>query len=95
MAQLLVSIMRAVGPATANSLFSLSIDDEHHYMGGYFVYYALSAIVLVAFWVGTLLPDDPSFELEDNVKSLPSSSSSSSAESGPSSSSSSTFTLRR
>lgn len=93
MAQLLVSIMRAVGPATANSLFSLSIDQEHHYMGGYFVYYALTAIVLVAFWVGTLLPNDPSYDLEDNVKSLPSSSSSS--ESPTSSSSSSTFSLRR
>ncbi len=91
MAQLLVSITRAVGPATANSLFSLSIDKEHHYMGGHLVYYVLSALVLVAFWVGTLLPDDPSYDLEDNVKSLSSSSSSS----AHSSSSSSTFSLRR
>ncbi|KAI1797331.1 MFS general substrate transporter [Ganoderma leucocontextum] len=58
-----------IGPATANSLFSLSIDQEHHYMGGRLVYYALSAIVLVAFWVGTLLPTDPSYDLEDNLKS--------------------------
>ena len=55
-AQMLVSLMRTVGPATANSLFSLSIDEEHHYMGGYFVYVALSAVVCVALWVGTLLP---------------------------------------
>ena len=56
MAQMIVSIMRTVGPAAANSLFSLSIDQEHHYMGGYFVYYALTVIVLVTIWVGTLLP---------------------------------------
>ena len=93
-AQMLVSLMRTVGPATANSLFSLSIDEEHHYMGGHFVYYALSAIVLAAFWVGTLLPNDPSYDLEDNVKTV-SSSSSSSLSSSPSSSSSSTFSIRR
>ena len=74
---MLVSLMRTIGPATANSLFSLSIDQEHHYMGGYFVYYAMSAIVLVAFWVGTLLPDDSSYDLEDKSPSLSSSSSSS------------------
>lgn len=57
MAQMMVSIMRTVGPATANSLFSLSIDQEHHYMGGYLVYYVLIAITCVAFYVGTLLPE--------------------------------------
>ncbi|RPD61131.1 MFS general substrate transporter [Lentinus tigrinus ALCF2SS1-7] len=56
-AQMLVSIMRAVGPAAANSLFSLSIDKEHHYMGGYFVYYAMSTLVCAALWVATYLPD--------------------------------------
>ncbi|PIL35788.1 hypothetical protein GSI_02518 [Ganoderma sinense ZZ0214-1] len=83
-AQMLVSLMRTVGPATANSLFSLSIDQEHHYMGGYFVYYALSAIVLVALWMGTLLPNDSSYDLEDKCKSP-----------SPSSSSSSTMSERR
>ncbi|KAI0671564.1 MFS general substrate transporter [Trametes maxima] len=57
MAQMIVSIMRTVGPATANSLFALSIDDTHHYMGGYFVYYALSALVCASLWVATFLPD--------------------------------------
>ncbi|KAI0749529.1 MFS general substrate transporter [Daedaleopsis nitida] len=57
MAQMIVSIMRTIGPASANSLFSLSIDHEHHYMGGYFVYVALSAVACVALWVGTFLPD--------------------------------------
>ncbi|KAI0329056.1 MFS general substrate transporter [Cubamyces sp. BRFM 1775] len=57
LAQMVVSIMRTVGPATANSLFALSIDEQHHYMGGYFVYWALGALVCVALWVGTFLPD--------------------------------------
>ncbi|KAL1949259.1 hypothetical protein VTO73DRAFT_8140 [Trametes versicolor] len=57
LAQMLVSVMRMVGPATANSLFSLSIDEKHHYMGGYLVYYALSALVCVAVAVGTALPE--------------------------------------
>ncbi|CDO70881.1 hypothetical protein BN946_scf184804.g13 [Trametes cinnabarina] len=57
LAQMVVSIMRTIGPATANSLFSLSIDTQHHYMNGYFVYYALSALVVFAFWIGTFLPD--------------------------------------
>ena len=56
MAQMTVSIMRTIGPATANSLFSLSIDPERHLMGGNFVYIALSVVVCVALYVGTLLP---------------------------------------
>ncbi len=70
-AQMLVSIMRAVGPAAANSLFSLSIDQDHHYMGGYFVYVALSALVCAALWVATFLPDrtasdEPQIEPEES-----------------------------
>lgn len=76
-AQMLVSLMRTVGPATANSLFSLSIDQEHHYMGGCFVYYVLAGTVFVAFWVGTLLPNDSSYNLENRSPSTSSSSSSS------------------
>ncbi|KAH9856495.1 MFS general substrate transporter [Lenzites betulinus] len=57
LAQMLVSVMRTIGPASANSLFALSIDEKHHYMGGYFVYYALSALVCVALAIGTLLPE--------------------------------------
>lgn len=57
LAQMLVSVMRTVGPATANSLFALSIDEQHHYMGGFFVYYALAALVCVALAVATLLPE--------------------------------------
>ncbi|KAI0768094.1 MFS general substrate transporter [Trametes elegans] len=57
LAQMVVSVMRTVGPASANSLFSLSIDDTHHYLGGMFVYVALSVLVCAALWVGTFLPD--------------------------------------
>ncbi|KAI0370334.1 MFS general substrate transporter [Pilatotrama ljubarskyi] len=57
MAQMIVSIMRTIGPATANSLFSLSIDQQHHYMGGYFVYWVLGAVVCFSLWVATFLPD--------------------------------------
>lgn len=49
-----VSIMRAIGPALANSLFSLSI--EKGYCGGYLVFYILMLIVVVSIYVGWLLP---------------------------------------
>ncbi|KAH9928662.1 MFS general substrate transporter [Fomitopsis serialis] len=34
LSQMSVSVMRAIGPAMANSLFSLSIDESHHLLGG-------------------------------------------------------------
>jgi len=49
-----VSVMRAIGPALANSLFSFSI--EKGYCGGYFVYYVLVLVVLGSVYVGSLLP---------------------------------------
>jgi len=52
--QMTVSIMRAIGPALANSLFSLSI--EKGYCGGYLVFYILMLIVVVSIYVGWLLP---------------------------------------
>ncbi|OCH95432.1 MFS general substrate transporter [Obba rivulosa] len=55
-AQMGVSIMRTVGPSIANSLFSLSIDQQHHYLDGNLVYWALGGLTFVALWVGTLLP---------------------------------------
>ncbi|KAF9441801.1 major facilitator superfamily multidrug-resistance, DHA1 sub-family [Macrolepiota fuliginosa MF-IS2] len=54
--QVAVSIMRAIGPATANSLFSLSI--EKNYLGGYLVYYILVMIVGVALFVASILPNE-------------------------------------
>ena len=58
-AQLSVSIARAIGPALANSLYSLSIDEDHHYMNGGLVYYVTVALSLCVVWVGTLLPKHP------------------------------------
>jgi hypothetical protein len=49
-----VSVMRAIGPASANSLYSLSI--EKGYCGGYLVYYILMFLVIVSLYVGSLLP---------------------------------------
>lgn len=55
-AQLGVSIVRAIGPAAANSLFSLSIDPSRHYLGGNLVYWAMSALTCVALVVASYLP---------------------------------------
>ena len=58
-AQVLVSITRAVGPAFVNSVYSLSIDKEHHYMNGGLVYYMTVVLSLGAVWMGSLLPKHP------------------------------------
>ncbi|KAH9958622.1 MFS general substrate transporter [Russula dissimulans] len=54
LAQLLVSIMRAIGPAASTSLFSLSLAEG--YLGGGMVYVVLLGISLVAVLFGTTLP---------------------------------------
>ncbi|KDQ59075.1 hypothetical protein JAAARDRAFT_192627 [Jaapia argillacea MUCL 33604] len=54
--QTTVSIMRAIGPAVASSLFSLSIDKEHHYLGGWLVYCVLEVLAFVSIAIGSLLP---------------------------------------
>ena len=56
MAQLSVSVMRAVGPAAANSLFSLSIDPARHYLNGHLVYWSMSVITCLALVAGSYLP---------------------------------------
>jgi len=53
-AQTIVSVMRAVGPATVNSAYSLSI--EEHILGGYFAYWVMVAMVGLTLWAGYLLP---------------------------------------
>ena len=58
-AQVLVSTIRAVGPMLVSSMYSLSIDREHHYMNGGLVYYAIVAISLGGIWMGLLLPKSP------------------------------------
>ena len=52
--QTTVSLMRAIGPAMANSLFSLSI--EKQYLGGNLAYYLLLIVVGIALGVASLLP---------------------------------------
>ncbi|KZT07680.1 MFS general substrate transporter [Laetiporus sulphureus 93-53] len=56
LAQMSVSIMRAIGPAVANSMFSLSIDPERHCLDGMLVYVFLASLAVSALVVGTLLP---------------------------------------
>jgi hypothetical protein len=51
--QLSVSIMRAIGPAASNSLFSLSI--EKGYLGGYLVYFVLVALGSAAIALSLML----------------------------------------
>ncbi|KAI6108162.1 major facilitator superfamily domain-containing protein [Pisolithus sp. B1] len=52
-AQMLVSIMRSIGPASATSMFSLSIKTPAH---AWFVYYFLLVIVFMAIGTSLLLP---------------------------------------
>jgi len=49
-----VSVFRAIGPAAANSLYSLSL--AKGYMGGFMVYYVLMVVVFFSISMGTLLP---------------------------------------
>jgi len=59
LAQLSVSIVRAIGPALASSMYSLSVDEDHHYMNGGLVYYVTVTLSVVAIWAGSLLPKRP------------------------------------
>ncbi|KAI6006602.1 major facilitator superfamily domain-containing protein [Pisolithus orientalis] len=52
-AQMLVSIMRSIGPASAASIFSLSIKTPGH---AWFVYYFLLAVIFIAIGASLLLP---------------------------------------
>ncbi|KAG2070151.1 MFS general substrate transporter [Suillus decipiens] len=52
--QVIVSVMRAVGPAAVNTAFSISI--ERQYLGGNLVYCVMVGAVCMAMGVGVLLP---------------------------------------
>ncbi|KIM53133.1 hypothetical protein SCLCIDRAFT_1223128 [Scleroderma citrinum Foug A] len=54
LAQLLVSIMSAVGPSAINSAFALGI--QKHVMGGYFAYWVMAGMATVAVAIGVALP---------------------------------------
>ncbi|TFY61951.1 hypothetical protein EVJ58_g4187 [Rhodofomes roseus] len=56
LSQMSVSIMRAIGPAMANSIFSLSIDESHHLLGGMFIYLFLAFLAIIALGGAMLLP---------------------------------------
>jgi len=54
LAQMVVSVQRAIAPAITASLFSFSL--ERNIMGGYGVFYALSLCTLGAIWLASRLP---------------------------------------
>ncbi|KAF4604463.1 hypothetical protein EYR40_003237 [Pleurotus pulmonarius] len=54
LSQVIVSIMRAIGPAAANSLFSVSMTSR--FLGGQLVYVSLIASTVLALLIATLLP---------------------------------------
>ncbi|KAF5358825.1 hypothetical protein D9758_008562 [Tetrapyrgos nigripes] len=54
LSQMSVSICRAIGPAAANSLYSLSM--KHQYLDGYLVYVVLLGTSALALITATLLP---------------------------------------
>lgn len=54
LAQTIISLVRALGPAGATSLFSLSV--EHHIAGGYFVFFFLTGLSMVGVVCTSLLP---------------------------------------
>ncbi|KAI6098251.1 major facilitator superfamily domain-containing protein [Pisolithus croceorrhizus] len=57
LAQMMVSVMRAIGPAASNSAFSLSI--QRHVVGGYFVYWMMMGMASVTLAMGFFLPKKP------------------------------------
>ena len=59
LAQLSVSIVRAIGPALVTSVHALSIDKEHHYMDGQLVYYVTVIFSFGTIWMASLLPERP------------------------------------
>ncbi|KAH8833027.1 MFS general substrate transporter [Flagelloscypha sp. PMI_526] len=53
--QMIVSIMRGIGPAAGNSLFSLTL--QRGYLDGWLVYVVFLVFTVVTTWIGTLLPE--------------------------------------
>jgi len=56
LAQLLASVVRTVGPALTNSLYSLSIDEKYRYLNGTLVYWVVIALNFIAIGFASLLP---------------------------------------
>jgi MFS family permease len=55
-AQLVASIVRAIGPATATSLYAFSVG--HDLLGGYAVYVILIALTILSVKIALMLPKD-------------------------------------
>jgi len=49
-----VGVFRAIGPAAANSLYSILL--VKGYIGGFMVYYVLMVVVFFSISIGTVLP---------------------------------------
>ena len=65
LAQMATSIMRAIGPALINSLFSLSIEQNILGGKGYIVYMVQLGLLLVISKTITLFPSEPWRNEED------------------------------
>ncbi|KAH6909202.1 major facilitator superfamily domain-containing protein [Coprinopsis sp. MPI-PUGE-AT-0042] len=63
LAQMCVSIARAIGPAMATSMFSLSV--EKNVLGGYGVYALMVLLAICAFFLATRLPEEVWAEEEE------------------------------
>lgn len=56
LAQTTASIVRAIGPASATSMFAYSL--QHELLGGYAVYVAMIAITIVTMKLASALPEE-------------------------------------
>ena len=57
-AQMIVAIVRAVGPSVMNSAFALGI--EKHLMGGHFAYWVMAGMAAISLGFGAALSKRPS-----------------------------------
>lgn len=68
LSQMSVSIVRAIGPALATSLFSFSV--EKNILGGYGVYPLLTSMTIVALTLAARLPSRTWPEQSDDVSEV-------------------------
>lgn len=54
--QFVASVLRAIGPASATSLFALSV--ERNWMGGYAVFVILIISTILSLFIADLLPEN-------------------------------------
>jgi len=56
-AQMVVSVVRAIGPSTINSAFALGI--QKHVMGGHFAYWMMGGMTALSLVIVAALPKRP------------------------------------